>query len=376
MTEHKGEIKALTGLRGLAALDVAIAHIGDFMINKHPLLSTLFGYSFFSVELFFCLSALTLCLVYFQNTDKPLDLRRFFVARVARVYPLAILSLLIVGPYFSMWANIGSSEGRETISIGIRQLLLINHWPIVGSGDEWVAPLWSLSAEVFLYIFVFPILFIYRKTVSGLSAKKLIFSIAVLMLLRLMLKHAAPVAIQEQLWNQLAAAITMFVSGWLMYLLYSSHREQWTAIAREIDLMCLAMILIILCRACGQIFDANDLMIMGSYQEIMIFLTPFIVGGLFLDGTLASRFLSSKPVHFLGKISYSLYVWHVPVRTYIDSVYIETMHLNKDVRYFLLNMAVSLAIASLSYIYFELPARNFIRQVFLGRVKARSATSL
>ena len=156
MNAREGEIRALTGLRGMAALDVAICHVGDFVIDRHPALHPLFANSAFDVDLFFCLSAVTLCIVYGVGTRRLLDASRFFIARFARVYPLAILALLVTGPYFSMWGHVTEPTGRDQISIAFRQLLLVNHWPIIGTGQEWLAPLWSLSVEVFLYIFLFP----------------------------------------------------------------------------------------------------------------------------------------------------------------------------------------------------------------------------
>lgn len=375
MNVRNGEIRALTGLRGLAALDVAVCHVGDFIIDKYPALKPFMAFSFFDVDLFFCLSALTLCLVYRPGTNKSLDLRKFLVARFARVYPLATASLLLIGPFISIWSYISTPTGHQQLFDAIRQLLLINHWPVIGTGVEWMGPLWSLSVEVFLYVFIFPVLFFWGKSVGRMSSGKIIFGIAGAMILRLIFMDAVKRGVQEELWVQWAGAIAMFVSGWLMYLLYSFHRERWLSLAQATGLMYFVIIAIVLCRTLGTILDVNALLIMGSYGEVMVFLAPFLVGGLLLDGTMASRLLSSRPVYFLGQISYSLYVWHVLVRDYVDDFYRKTLHIDRDISCVALNLIISLLVASLSYFYFECPARNFIRRWLLGRREEKAITS-
>lgn len=372
MNERNKEIRALTGLRGLAAIDVVLSHLANFIVDKNPVLNFLTGWSVLSVDLFFLLSALTLCLVYRPGTDKPLDLRKFFVARVARVYPLAIAALLVVGPYFSMWRDT-SPAGRTQIYDGVRQLLLINHWPLIGSGQEWLGPLWSLSIEVFLYIFIFPALFLLAKSASRMSANKLTMCIIGFIFLRLILM--ARDSDEAVLWFRLGEAMTMFASGWLVYLVYSFHREQWASLSQATTPMYFAIFAMFVCRTSGMLLNVKELCILADYGSFILILAPFLVAGLMNERTFASRLLSSKPVYFLGQISYSIYVWHVLVRNYVEDVYITTLHLNKDVFLFLLTMSSSILVAALSYFYFECPARNFIRRHFLGRREERAATS-
>ena len=372
MSERKGEIKALTGLRGLAAIDVVLSHLANFIVDKHPVLGFLTGWSVLSVDLFFLLSALTLCLVYRPGTDKPLDLRKFFVARVARVYPLAIAALLVVGPYFSMWSDT-TSAGRKQIYDGIRQLLLINHWPVIGSGQEWLGPLWSLSIEVFLYIFIFPALFFWGKAARRMSANKITISVVGFMFLRVILMSRD--SDEAVLWFRLAEATSMFVAGYLIYLLYSFHRERWASTAQANSLMYFAIIAMFVCRTSGMLMDVKAFRIFSDYGSDILVLAPFLVGGLMDEKTFASRLLSSRPIYFLGQISYSIYVWHVLVRNYVEDIYINTLHLDKNIFFFLSTMSASILIATLSYFCFESPTRNFIRRYFLGRREEMAATS-
>ena len=362
-------------MRGLAALDVTVGHLGDFIMAKYPSLNYVVVFNWFSLDIFFCLSALTLCLVYGPGIEKSLNVSKFFVARFARVYPLAILGLLLTGPYFSMWDDMSSPNGRETIFLGIRQLLLINHWPIVSSGPEWLGPLWSLSDEVFLYIFIFPILFYMAKSAGRMPANKIMAGIVVVMILRIFfMKNDGPGEMQYSII--LAGAVAMFVAGWLMYLLYAFHPAQWTVLTKTTDFIWFVIIAVLIANGCGRVFNINSLVVVGSYAEVMILLVPFLIGGLMREDTAASRFLSSRPIYFLGQISYSLYVLHVVTRPYIDHYYVYTLHNDRDGFCFLLTMAGSLLAATVSYFWFECPVRNFIRRRFLGRREEIAATSV
>ena len=183
------------------------------------------------------------------------------------------------------------------------------------------------------------------------------------MALRLIFKDQDSVGTQGHLWFQLARGTTLFVAGWLMYLLYSLHRERWMALANSTDFLYYAIFVILVCRTLGVLFGVEALLIVGSCDDLMICLVPFLVGGALQERTTVSRFLSSRPVHFLGTISYSLYVWHIPVRDYLDHFYKSWFGRDRDLFFFLLTVAVSIGVSVLSHFYFERPARDLIRNI-------------
>lgn len=368
MNSRKGEIRSLTGLRGIAAIDVVLSHLANFIVDKHPVLGFLTGWSVLSVDLFFLLSALTLCIVYLPGTGRPLDLRRFVVARVARIYPLAIAGLLVVGPYFSMWSDL-TPDGRKQIYDGVRQLLLVNSWPVVGSGQEWLGPLWSLSIEVLLYILIFPALFVLAKSARRMSSSALVVAIIGFMLLRLIAMGAPRHGHEAAMWLRVAESAAMFVAGWLIYLLYAFHRERCACVSQAAAFMYFIILAMFVCRTCGMLLDAKALLILSDYGGVIHIMAPFLVIGLLNETTFAYRLLSSRPVHFLGQISYSIYVWHVLVRNFVEDIYLNTLGFDKDIFCLVLTMSSSILVATVSYFYFERPARNFIRRRFAGRIE-------
>ena len=101
------------------------------------------------VDLFFVLSGFIMAYVYWEKFSRSLtylDYRRYFIARISRVYPLHIVTLLfmlLVGLYskddFKMLDNLNDF---------IQNILLIHAW---GMSDRFMFnfPSWSVSVEFF-----------------------------------------------------------------------------------------------------------------------------------------------------------------------------------------------------------------------------------
>src|SRR3984885_11887402 len=99
--EHKARyLSNLTPLRGIAALLVAVFHfemaIGRFVPAKQTMF---FEKSYLMVDLFFVMSGFIMLHVYgasFRNRLRWVSVRKFFVARFARTYPLHLFTLLLL----------------------------------------------------------------------------------------------------------------------------------------------------------------------------------------------------------------------------------------------------------------------------------------
>src|SRR6185437_11636585 len=149
-----------TGLRGIAALLVLFFHVRTPQnIELHfGVLDAFSKFGFLGVDVFFVLSGFILSHVYgntFVNGVNSEDLRTYGVARFARIYPLHLLTLLMMlGAYwFSLRVGVSPTETSGYSLEGlILSLLLINEWfgvvaPNPGS--------WSISVEFASYL-VFP----------------------------------------------------------------------------------------------------------------------------------------------------------------------------------------------------------------------------
>ncbi|MFT8806402.1 MAG: acyltransferase [Acetobacter aceti] len=167
-------IPALTGIRGAAALGIAVHHMLPPMLkslNIHSLdHSVIVENGFRSVDLFFILSGFILMLTHGDEfrTGNLLTLKRFFILRFVRVYPLHIVIMFLIVPIvllfpdFVHWSRTYSSPefAYKVHNFSwpgfVQSLLLVQTWTVVKLG-EWNGPSWSLSAEVLGYL-LFPCL--------------------------------------------------------------------------------------------------------------------------------------------------------------------------------------------------------------------------
>ena len=146
-------IKPLTSLRFVAAYWVVVHHYWPHLAGagaQPPLIAR--GY--LGVELFFVLSGFILCHVYLpQFEEGRFRYRDFLWARLARIYPMHIATLVGMGAMAGAALAIGLSVDPNVLSLAAlpANLTLTQAWglaPVAG----WNHPSWSISAEWFAYI--------------------------------------------------------------------------------------------------------------------------------------------------------------------------------------------------------------------------------
>ena len=364
----RGEVRQLTGLRGLAALDVMMGHYNEEQV---PFLHWL-EFTNAAVDIFFCLSGFTLCLVYGMGLRHRFDVRDYAVARFARIYPLYALVTAVALWYTVNWGLNGYATYTLSglVGDGIRQLLLVNAWPVVGTGAFWVDAAWSVSIEAFCYVAIFPAMFFLSLKARNLPAQP----VACLMLLLPAFSYFffklhfdpsidthgfPPPASRLAYWVPLTRGITMFMSGCLAYLIWLRHDKVAQAAGITTDAACALFI----ASLAGQAWGVIDV-------QLTVMLAPLIVLGLMDGGSVSARILSFRPVHYLGVISYSVYLLHRPVALFIVYHY-PFVRARADTR-ILIPMAVTLVLSTVSFYMVEAPARRLLRRMLGRRLPAQT----
>ncbi|MEZ5683432.1 MAG: acyltransferase [Novosphingobium sp.] len=155
----------IDGLRALAAIAVLFYHYMHFAMTGpdrgryveylayqpfRPWLALLYDYGFYAVEIFWMISGFVFAAVYFARDA---DTREFAVNRLARLYPLHMVTLLAVtGLQALALSRLGYTLFYDNYDLAhfARQLVFASDWVEAG-GHSFNGPIWSVSVEVTVY---------------------------------------------------------------------------------------------------------------------------------------------------------------------------------------------------------------------------------
>jgi len=362
MNEHKVEIRPLNGLRGIAALSVAMGHyqIGNLL----PVFANFTWWQGAAVDLFFCLSGFTMCLAYRAAEADRLPLRNYLVARVARIYPLYLLT--IVACNFIAHRPTIATERQHHVIIWdfIRQMTMTNAWSVISTGSHSNSPAWSVSVEFFCYLFVFPALFYVSRRMLRLGWRMRLILSTVLIAgsyyvfvnyfdWRIFSCGRDPhCGIPEIAYSvNLLRGVLGFTAGWVVYASFLSRDRLWASASRYADLITLGVLALLMAGVTGFL-----------PVQLMVFGFPLLILGVSSGRSLTSRFLSWGPVHYLGNISYSVYLLHEPwldFGTFRAGLF--GFHPTDSLSSSVVLVGGMIAVSVLSYHAVELPLRRIIR---------------
>ncbi len=153
---------ALDGWRGACALMVAIYH---FNTNTEFAFNPIIRNSFLFVEFFFLLSGFVICHAYANKIDGKRELIRYFLKRLARLWPLHIVLLfcmvpIAAGQYFVLG---GQENERFSIESFVANVFLIQALGIFDT-ETWNIVSWSISVELFTCL-LFGVVTIFTRSV-------------------------------------------------------------------------------------------------------------------------------------------------------------------------------------------------------------------
>ncbi len=157
------KLNALTSLRFFAASLIVIHHSQGFFgigtdFNQHfP--------TYQAVSFFFVLSGFILTYVY-RSFDSTAQVKRFLVARIARIWPLHVITLIITLLFFhERYCHLAADPERSFhfYSILACNFFMVHAWiPIKEYFFSFNAPSWSISTEFAFYL-LFPFLLLNMK---------------------------------------------------------------------------------------------------------------------------------------------------------------------------------------------------------------------
>lgn len=316
-------IPALDGLRGIAIMLVMVYHqtlvVGPTLIDRAVGFWTMGGWA--GVDLFFVLSGFLITGILLDSKGAPGYFRNFYARRVLRIFPLyyavVAFSLLIL-PQFqhAKLANFARIQGDEWWYWLYLSNILdgIHHTFRHGILDV----SWSLSIEEQFYV-VWPLLvfLVSRRALAMLCG--FLLALAVLWRISLLLVGADPITVfvlTPGRLDGLAVGALIAIATRTPSLLIILRR-----VARPAGAGALLAVLGI--SSIGGGFDPyTPAMQTAGYLCLAIAYGAILFAVVSPPGGAPAQILEWRPLRVLGKYSYALYLFHLPLRALIrDTVY-------------------------------------------------------
>ncbi len=345
------EIRALTSLRGVAAIWVLLFHL-DFERKPFPPLVRdwlAIGRGYVAVDLFFVLSGFVLALTHrgaFFEQPFAAAYPDFLLRRVARVMPLNAVIVVVLAISVRLAPGLAGDSFAAARNPGtaIANLLLIQDWGIAPSINK---PAWSVSIEMAVYL-AYPLLLIlaWSRRIWPLPA---LASVAALAWLA---QNGHGIVSQGLVIGDVIRGFAGFTFGLLCFRAFAGGRVP--PFARRFDAAVLAAFW------AAVLFSPTDL--------LPILLCPILILALAQEHGPFARLLAWRPLHYLGQISYSIYLIHFCVLGSLN-----LLGIGSPALYAAAALALTLAISSITYRWIERPARRWVTQApTIGNGRLRS----
>lgn len=339
----------LDALRGIAALLVLSVHISvlSILVGGRG-----FGLGAYGVQLFYILSAFTLFLSSskrFSSEDRPVS--KFFIRRFFRIAPLFYLTVIVA---FLFTNGIAYRLPVEGISLGN---IVAHFFFIFGFNKYWINSVigveWSIFCEVFFYLSL-PFVFKYIKSKKR-ALYLLVFSLFVYFVFKgsiYLFNSGGDLLLTE--WSSvfILSNYFYFALGIFLYFIIGEAKN----INRKF--IYLGWLLF---------FSGVSLMLIFSvphFGALLFSVFAFLLALLMSMPLNINTIFNNKFTRFIGKISYSMYLWHflilIWLAKYIIEPYYDFFAASLLIRLLAIVSVVSLIIliSWISYLLIENPGIN------------------
>jgi peptidoglycan/LPS O-acetylase OafA/YrhL len=303
-----GRTPQLDGLRGLAVLVVVVFHANGVLT---PLRTQYLPNGFLGVDLFFVLSGflITALLIGEHDRKQSISFGRFYRRRAMRLLPALLLLLLAHGIYVLI---VGADRSLELDTDLAAVFYYMNWWVVAGRAiNSDLGHLWTLSIEEQFYL-VWPLallgLLLLLRAVRRLSVIVAILLVGIggAVLLRIFLWNAGTPAIQ--IYIRTDARADSLLIGAMLAILWAHDKLPKRGLAVAATLAT-AFVVVILTRPIGL---RVPFFYYGGYTAVAFAFAVIILAAL-ESQWFGNVVLRLGPLCAIGIVSYSLYLWHLPV---------------------------------------------------------------
>jgi peptidoglycan/LPS O-acetylase OafA/YrhL len=361
----------LDSIRGLAAFAVLLNHcflaLPDIIAKTYivplikwtPLRVIMVGRP--AVIIFFVLSgfALGLSLLNSKNTSY----KSFMIRRVCRIYPPYVAAVLFsfliyvlvqpqIIPTLEPWFNKNWGDGAGA-NIVAGHMLMVNR-PQDASLNSVV---WSLAYEMRISL-LFPVLFIIARLAGLRVFLGLTLGFTLLIEGALSYFHIDHAPFHNAGWLDGVLSTLHFIVFFAGGLVMAMHMERLGQVAAKLPWYA-ALFLWLVAGAT-----------LTSYNDFIGGLGAVLIIGLSLGSIRVQNLLHLAPLKWLGKVSYSLYLFHLPILLAATHLFYGKIPIWA---YLVPASVLSLVVAGLAYRFIEEPSINMGRALSAPKLKLQAA---
>lgn len=290
-------IKQLDSVRAIAALLVVICHWlpADNIVNSIPL-------GFIGVNIFFVLSGFLISKILFENrksaevsgTNRLFVFKNFYVRRAFRIFPVYYLVILLIIVFHNFF-QAGITRGELLHSLIYTSnfyVYKIQDWPVV------TGHFWSLAVEEQFYL-LWPLIILF-------VGKKYILHAVVAFIATGMFSETF--AVNEYDYTPTYTCLGAFGFGGLLAFILVYNPALLGKACRLLNIVAILSLVFLVWQ---MKFTPHIFLQRSAVSLITLWMLSHIVyKG---PANYFSFILNSKPLLFLGKMSYGIYLYHYPM---------------------------------------------------------------
>jgi peptidoglycan/LPS O-acetylase OafA/YrhL len=342
-------IPPLDGLRGIAIILVLVLHFntelpaGGYWHAVQVVLK--FGWA--GVDLFFVLSGFLITGILLDSRESPNYFRSFYMRRVLRIFPVYYISLFIVLIALPAW----SAVYRAPVSEALMFFAYLQSW-YTGRFRFVVGHYWSLGVEEQFY-FAWPLVVYYFTPRSALRIAIGGAALALVLRLVLLALHVDREFINHNTFARMDALLVGSITAFLLrnkairYALRRCASWLWSAPVIVLGAFCLFRT--------GRIDPAMERF---GFTLVALSFAGLLVSAVLTmsERTPLQTLLTCWPLCQIGKLSYSIYIWHILVAQLFVHNVESAIHLKgPSLATFALMIAATISAGAVSYYVVERP---------------------
>ena len=305
-----GYLPSLDGWRAIAILGVLMTHDLPWSIGRYNT-AAFKGYGGYGVYLFFAISGILICtrILEEESLIGSFHLKSFYIRRVLRIQPASLVYLAVIAVL--MLAGIVHESWHYWRGALLFYANFLYRLSDSSGTSAFTGHFWTLSVEEHFYILLSLLLFFFRRHRIRVFASLILLTWIEQIVARRYGFYSYDISTRRTQWVILylltPALLALLLRIPNIRSLAVRFLSPWVAYLTTVALMSADRLRV---PHPGVKFWSFDMLGMqGNY--LFFGFSLWIIATTLHPKSLSTRFLELPPVRFVGRLSYSLYLWHI-----------------------------------------------------------------